>query len=69
VQNASNVSKADSRKPYPKPSYTQLPAEQARAFLLERANGGHQGAREMLELMFAEAKDSSGSAAKSATRR
>lgn len=67
MQNAINV-KAKSRKPYPKPSYTQLPAEEARIFLREHANRGQQGAKEMLELMFPKAKDSRGIAARSAAQ-
>lgn len=67
MQNASNV-KTESRKPYPKPSYTQMPAEEARIFLLEHANRGQQGAKEMLELIFPNAKDSSGIAARSAAQ-
>jgi hypothetical protein len=59
MQNASNVSKTDTRKPYSKPLFTQMSKEEARTFLLERANRGQQGAREMLELMFPDAKKAS----------
>ena len=68
MQNASNASKTNTRKPYPEPSFTQLPTKPARTFLLEHANRGHQGAREMLELMFLSAKDSKGSARQSAAQ-
>ena len=57
MRDVSNVSKTDSRKPYPKPSYTQLAAEQAKSFLVERANRGRQAAKEMLELMFPDAAE------------
>lgn len=65
MKKAGVVSKPDKRKPYPKPSYAQLPAEQARSFLLERANRGHKGAKEMLELMFPDANNSRRNAARS----
>ncbi len=66
MQNSSNVNQTKSRKPYVKPSYTRMPAEQARAFLLERANQGQQEAKEMLELMFPSVKGSKVRAKKTA---
>jgi hypothetical protein len=63
---ASSINKRESRKPYAKPSFTQLSGEQARAFLREHANRGQQGASELLELMFPNTRGSKGSTTKAA---
>ena len=63
---ASSIDKAESRKPYAKPSFTQVSGEQARTYLREHANRGQQGASELLELMFPDTKGSKGSTTKAA---
>jgi hypothetical protein len=42
------------RKPYEKPTATQLTKEEAKRKLIEHARRGDQGAKEMLEMMFPE---------------
>jgi hypothetical protein len=51
---SSDNHKDKKRKPYEKPSITKLSPEQAKLKLLERARGGNQAAKELLELMFPE---------------
>ena len=45
---------AKARKPYVKPTATQLTREQAKLKLLGHATVGDQGAKELLEMMFPE---------------
>ncbi len=40
------------RKPYEKPCIRQLNSEQAIRLLLEHASMGHEGAKELLDLLF-----------------
>jgi len=48
------------RKPYERPTVTELTPEQAKLKLLGHATMGHQGAKDLLELIFREvpSKDS-----------
>lgn len=55
---ASDANTTNKRKPYKKPAARQLSAEQARIILREHANKGHQGARELLELISPGSRDS-----------
>ena len=43
------------RKPYEKPTATKLTPEQAKLKLLDAANRGDQGAKDLLEMMSPEA--------------
>jgi len=45
-----------SRKPYEKPTATKLTPEQAKLKLLDAANRGDQGAKDLLEMMSPEEK-------------
>lgn len=42
------------RKPYEKPTATKLTPEQAKLKLLGHASTGHEGAKDLLEMMFPE---------------
>jgi hypothetical protein len=55
VTNSSDdPNKQERRKPYQKPTATQLSKEDAKRKLIEHARRGDQGAKEMLEMMFPE---------------
>lgn len=43
-----------SRKPYEKPTVTKMKPEEAKLKLIDLANKGEEGAKEMLEMMFPE---------------
>lgn len=48
------MKKEKRRKPYEKPTATQLTTEEAKRKLLEYARRGDRGAKEILEIMFPE---------------
>ena len=53
VKRDDEVKATSTRKPYEKPNFTKLGPEQARLKLLGLATMGHQGAIDLLEMMFA----------------
>jgi len=56
MQKSSEMNQANTRKPYEKPTFKKHTPEEAKLLLNSRAMQGDQGAKELLELMFPDAR-------------